>query len=481
MKKLITFALILFFFGSAYAGNHIKCYFNKPVDTTVSTGVNAVYLNNCIADTLIAYLNRAQYSLDICIYDFDSTINWSSTVADTVFAPRIAAAINNAYARGVKVRYIYDGSSTNSGTYLIDTNIYMVGSPQGTDYNIMHNKFVVIDAKSHNPADPIVWTGCLNWYTEQFNWDYNNVVVIQDSALAAAYTAEFNMMWGDTSEVPDSAASKFGMYKTDLGLHNFTIDGHHVELYFSPSDGTDSHIQHTIESANKDLYFGMYTFTETTDADDIVRKFDSGLYVYGINDSWSNGYYPTSTFTTNLGTHFKVYNESTDTLFHNKFVIVDPSDTCSDPTVLTGSHNWTNSANTKNDENTLIIHDDTVANLYLQYFTTCFRMLGGSMSFPGYNCTPLGIGYPNGAEDAISVFPNPSNGNINVLYQLAQDESISIDIIDMKGIEIAKLYSNVYQSGGRHSISYAINQPGTYFIKMTTAAQTIIKKLLIID
>src|ERR1051325_472283 len=42
----------------------IKIYFNHPVDNSVSSGVNAVYLNQSMDDTLVAYIDRANYSLD---------------------------------------------------------------------------------------------------------------------------------------------------------------------------------------------------------------------------------------------------------------------------------------------------------------------------------------------------------------------------------------------------------------------------------
>src|SRR5262249_9733313 len=155
----------------------IKYYFNKPVDNSVSTGVNAIYLNNCIADTLAAYLGRARYSLDICIYDFEKTLSYNIDTLDTVAVTKVAAAIDSAHARGVKVRLIYEAGNDNTGLSLLDTPaIPTLGSPQGPDYTIMHNKFVIIDAASPDPNDPVVWTGCLNWYYEQFNWDYNNVV-----------------------------------------------------------------------------------------------------------------------------------------------------------------------------------------------------------------------------------------------------------------------------------------------------------------
>ena len=481
IKKTLLFSIAIFIFLGANAGNKIKCYFNKPVDTSVSTGVNAVYLNNCIADTLAAYISRAKYSLDICIYDFEKTFSYNIATLDTVFAPKVAAAIDSAYARGLKVRFIYDSGNANTGLTLLDPGIHTMGSPQGSNYTIMHNKFVIIDAASSNPADPIVWTGCLNWYYEQWNWDYNNVIIFQDSALAYAYTAEFNMMWGDTSVNKNWATSKFGQYKTDLGMHTFYIDGSLVELYFSPSDGTDAHIQSTIESANKDLYFGEYTFTEHNDADDIVAKFNSGLTVYGLDDSYSNGYYPASTFTPNLASHFKVYTESADTLYHNKMLIVDPSDTCSDPMVLTGSHNWSTSANTKNDENTVIVHNASIANQYLQYFKGSFDNLSGStLTPPSYNCSiTTQATVTNSVKDNTFIYPNPSDGNFSISYQLSSAQAVTIGLYNVTGQQVALLTDNALQLAGKHICNYSLKVPGMYFIRVIAGNESFIKKVLI--
>ena len=74
----------------------------------------------------------------------------------------------------------------------------------------------------------------------------------------------------------------------------------------------------------------------------------------------------------------------------------------SDPIVLTGSHNWSNNAENNSDENTLIIHDHTTANIYLQEFTKRFNELS-TTSFIN-----------NLIDININVFPNPSVGEINI-------------------------------------------------------------------
>ena len=68
------------------------------------------------------------------------------------------------------------------------------------------------------------------------------MIFIQDEAIAKAYTLEFEEMWGGV----------FGTNKLDNTPHKFMTDGKLVEVYFSPSDQTTSHILETIE--NVDLF-----------------------------------------------------------------------------------------------------------------------------------------------------------------------------------------------------------------------------------
>lgn len=49
---------------------NIKCYFNHPVNNAISTGSNAVYLNNTFPDTIAAYINRARFTVDIALYNY---------------------------------------------------------------------------------------------------------------------------------------------------------------------------------------------------------------------------------------------------------------------------------------------------------------------------------------------------------------------------------------------------------------------------
>ncbi len=389
----------------------IKAYFTNPVNNSLSTGVNAVYLpSGSMADTIVAYIKRAKYSIDIAQYDYNQD-TYSGAYAN------IAAAVDTAYAHGLTVRWIHDGAASNGGLALLNPGIHTLGNPS-TSSGIMHNKFIIIDANSSNANDPILCTGSEDWSSTMFYHDYNNIIFIQDSALAKAYTAEFNMMWGSTTAVPNATAAKFGTAKTDIGMHTFTIAGHTVELYFSPTDNPDSHIASTINTANKDLYVGVYDMTRTGDAYNIVGRKTAGVYTLAVVDQYT----PTTSsavngiLTAGLPGHYVVYSGSY--IYHNKMMVVDPSDTCSDPIVEMGSENWTSSGTNYNDENILIIHNDTLANIYYQSIIADYTAIGGgSFVAPNGICggsMTTGLQETASVPTACSVYPNPTTGLLTV-------------------------------------------------------------------
>jgi len=379
-------------------------------------------------------------------------------------------ALNNAYLnRGVVVRYINNGSSNNYAAASLNADIKRLSSPTSSSYGIMHDKFMVVDANSTNAADAFVWTGSTNWDTEQFNSDYNNIVVVFDQPLAQAYTAEFNEMWGGTGSSPNTTNSKFGPDKTDpLSTHTFTIGGKTVELYFSPTDGVNNHILSTINSANSQLFFGVYTFTETNDANAIVTRHNSGVYCAGIMDQYSESYTPITTLSTALGNNFKEYVQS-NSIYHNKFVIVDPCNTASDPTVLTGSHNWTSSADTKNDENTLIIHDATTANIYYQSFYQNFYDLGGTLT----PCTTSIAEEPWQANQDFLVYPNPANNNLFI--ELSDYKNSTLEIRNTVG----QVLQNIAVNDSKTQISVNDLASGIYFVIIKNDKRNEVRKIII--
>ncbi len=431
----------------------ITAYFNKSVDTTLSKGVSAKMLYYLIDDTLISYINRAEKTLDIAIYSFDNA-NISN----------ISTAINNAYSRGVKVRVIYENSNANAGIADLNSSVKKLISPSGSSYGIMHNKFVVVDAKSSNPNLPIVWTGGTNWTDNQINTDANNVIIFQDQTLAKAYTLEFEEMWGDTGVSPNSSASKFGPFKTDNTPHEFVIGGKRVEQYFSPSDGVNARIIEKINSANSDIEFETMLITRSDIAYAITNKSSAGVDVYGLVDAQSSTTVWSILFGGIPTNQFVEYTSSG--IMHHKYMIIDQSNALSDPLVLNGSHNWSNSADSKNDENTVIVHDSTLANIYYQEFVPRFTSSGGLL--------PLSVS-ENSIKNDVKIYPNPNNGFFNIWVNNSKNKEIFIRIVDIAGKEIFSTIDFLNQ----HAISIPNLEKGIYLLKINVNDEWMISKIII--
>lgn len=437
----------------------IKCYFNHAVNTNVSTGVNAVYLNGTFCDTVAALIDRAKYTIDIAQYDYLATGTSGVLV--------IATAINNAYNRGVAIRWIHDGASTNSGLSFINSNIPTLASPTSSAYGIMHNKFMVIDVNSADPNDPILWTGSYDWSDQQTTGDYNNMVIIQDQNVALAYYAQFNQMWGSSGPTPNLSNSKFGVYKSPSAATSFTVNGTPVEVYFSPMDNSQNHILSTINSTNNEMFFGIYTFTDNTIANAIKNKYNAGKAVHGIMDQYSNTYAPYSTLNPVMGTNLKVYTGTK--IYHNKIMLVDYLHPASDPQVFTGSFNWTASAENNNDEGSVVIHDSIIANQYYQSLCKNFTDVGGT-ACPAIN----GIADYDYGQMQCVVYPSPCDEKLNIDIKQGARKML-VRIVDALGSTICEKEMDAVN---HFEMNVHYLESGVYFVSVFDGNRSYIQKII---
>jgi hypothetical protein len=108
--------------------------------------------------------------------------------------------------------------------------------------------------------------------------------------------------------------------------------------------------------------------------------------------------------------------------------------------VITGSSAISNNAESFNDENTIIIHDSTIANLYYQEFSQRYTDAGHTLTAKAYKaCTSNNIGYTTLSNNTgFEIYPNPSfNENAKVQFNQAVNGYISVTSIS--GIEMYRL------------------------------------------
>jgi hypothetical protein len=388
-----TFSKLHVFATRSLSAGWVKTYFTKCADSSVAKGNKfAIWAERGIDDTLIAYLGKAKKTIDLALYNINN-----------VGLSNMTAALNAAFDRGVQVRIVGCASTAMNGLNTLKSGIRVIKRPEDPERGIMHNKFVIIDAESENPNEPIVWTGSTNLTRGQINDDYNHVIVIQDQTLARAYTLEFNEMFGSTTATPNSAQAAFGQFKRDNTPHEFIIGGKYVKQYFSPSDNVNFEILNVMNRARSDLRFAVMVMTRADLINRLCSRKTAGLQVKGVINNDTVPPILKDCLRNDL-----VVTDINNVIMHHKYMLADVGTPNDSTLVLTGSHNWSSNAEQRNDENTLIIYDAELANVFYQEFEARFRLSTCSqvVSRPE--------GEPGTTNAGIEVFPNPSTGQLTI-------------------------------------------------------------------
>lgn len=428
----------------------IKVFFNGSIDTDVSSGTFPNLSNSpaAIQAEMIKRIDSARSKIDCAVYNNNTSA--------------IVTALNSAHNRGVRVRYIADDGTSNTALSAAQFPVLFIN---GLD--LMHNKFMITDVDSVNKS--YVWTGSMNWTSNNINDDYNNVILIQDQALARAYVVEFDEMWGSSGSSPNTSLSKAGNLKTDNTPHFFNIGGKSIECYFSPSDKTTEQIDKALQSAGGDLQVALLTLTRNDLGNSIIAKHQGGetvaCIIENINDQGSE-----FVDLTNAGVDAMQHTLPFD--IHHKYGIVDANTPNSDPMVITGSHNWSTAAETVNDENTLIIHDAEIANWFLQEFSQRYCELKGGTSCI-YN-PPIATDKVNSNNLTVNIFPNPASDRFSI--QTMGSDLIQLSIFNSLGQRLSDYNLN----SDINEISTEFLPAGTYYLHLRSNKNKKIDKLLII-
>ncbi|MBC7332225.1 MAG: phospholipase D family protein [Synergistetes bacterium] len=134
-----------------------------------------------------------------------------------------------------------------------------------------------------------------------------------------------------------------------------------IEVYFSPKGGCENRIVELIDAAQSSIDIAMYTFTNSKIARALVKAHERGVKIRVLLDGQERqNRYSKGVFLEKRGI-FVAYDRMPG-LMHNKFCIID------DSIVITGSYNWTATAEEKNEENLLVIHDVDIAKTYKNRF-----------------------------------------------------------------------------------------------------------------
>lgn len=246
---------------------------------------------------------------------------------------------------------------------------------------LMHHKFVIVDSKTVILSSANFTPSCIHGDigVPASRGNPNALMVVNSRPLARIFNEEFQILW----------SAKFGLQKPFRGAKTITVGGKKLTVQFSPTSqkvnwdlSTNGLIAKQIRSARSSIQAALFVFSEQglSNAMEKVshrakievlverkfafRYFSEVLDLLGVelpdfrcvvnenNAPWSNPIERAGTMS----------NRNGDVL-HHKFGVVDNRKT------IFGSHNWSNAANTSNDEFVIVLDDSATAQEFSDEFS----------------------------------------------------------------------------------------------------------------
>lgn len=160
----------------------------------------------------------------------------------------------------------------------------------------------------------------------------------------------------------DDAWFSFGEFDSITNLIPQNQDSNYYsEVFFCPEDNCSEQLISHIESAQDEIVIAIYSFTHDEISSALMGAKERGVLVKIIFDNQQAGnQYSEDEKLSEFGIPIKI--KSGSGYMHNKFIVIDRKK------VLTGSFNYSQNADTKNDENLVLLVSEILAKEYLLEF-----------------------------------------------------------------------------------------------------------------
>lgn len=306
--------IIIFFLTIKIYALDITPYFSKTTGAYYQDGVDRVIIKD---------IDQAKDKIEMAMYYLTNK--------------EITKSLIDAHKRGVKIKIFTDDKKVRSQRYRY---LASEGIDIRNDKNpkaIMHNKFLVIDQR-------LVWISSANYTVYSFYRNYDNFIRINDKDFARYYRNKFD--------------SLFYRYRF---IHRPFRDSK-LAVYFSPEHNFKQELLKQIRKAKSSIKFLAFAFTDRDIAYALINAKRRGVKIHGVYDKAQNDYQKYSTYKMLKSHQINVKLDKNRYKLHSKVFIIDKK------TVITGSYNFTKSANSLNAENSVIIKDKKIAKAYLERF-----------------------------------------------------------------------------------------------------------------
>lgn len=261
---------------------------------------------------------------------------------------------------------------------------------------LMHHKFVVVDSKITIVSSANFTPSGTHGDELQLKSRGNNnaLMVVESTEFAKVFEDEFYYMWGGRD---GKGKHLFGINKPHRGRQTVTVEDTTYTIQFSPTsraklweESVNGLIAEELSQAKESIHMALFVFSEQKIADTLKKKtealphtdlklliepnfayrsYSELLDVWGIalpdercqypkdNNPWEVPYYT-------AGAAMRAPGD----VFHHKFAVVD------NKTVIFGSQNWSDSANTINEETLVVIRNAEVASKFTKEFNRAYSI-----------------------------------------------------------------------------------------------------------
>ncbi len=289
-------------------------------------------------EPLVSAIDAARLEVDVAAY----SLNLYS----------VRSALLRAFRRGVQVRLVVESDNLDYEELqeLKEAGLPILGDRRE---GLMHNKFLVIDRSE-------VWTGSMNYTLSGVYGDNNNLIHIHSQQVARDYQTEFEEMFLDDRFGPDLGG--------ETPFPRVLINGIPLDIYFSPDDHVQAGLLDLVGTAQSSIDFLAYSFTSDPLGQALRQKAAGGVKVRGVMEADQVRSNAGSEFDQFRAAGLDVRLDGNPGLMHHKVLIIDGQ------VVVLGSYNFSYSAETRNDENLIVIYDPAIAGLFQQEFQRIVQM-----------------------------------------------------------------------------------------------------------
>jgi phosphatidylserine/phosphatidylglycerophosphate/cardiolipin synthase-like enzyme len=323
-----------------------------------------VWLSRGLKEAIVQFIESAKgegSALDVAIYQYEQ--------------PEIVDAVNAALKRGVDVRVVYHSKKGDKQTGKNEESLKALpkSRKRARDTSkIFHHKFIVLSKVVGGKREPrAVLCGSTNFTHNGVYRQANQVHILRLPDVATKYESLFGFLFGGA----DPAATR-EFINTNCPI----LADASLYVGFSPrSKRLDlAHFINLIDAAKRDVLFATTFSLFTGIKEALLGKPHDSILRYGLQDKSIDkmtgvhadrtaDFEATALLPDGLEGFIKESlrgdGGTGNILIHVKIVVVDF--TSDSPTVISGSHNFSEPASSGNDENFLVIKGDTsVADTY---------------------------------------------------------------------------------------------------------------------